>query len=69
MENALIGLILLLNLTIIGITIYGTVVAFRANVFLGIVCIFLSPLAFVVGISKLLFNYDIAQKIMEQFNK
>ncbi|GEM_PF-2961970 len=56
---------LLLALAVFAVTVYGLYLAFRANVIFGIIVIFVHPAPLIIGVVKLLFGVDLAQKIVK----
>ena len=62
-------LILALSFGLIGLSLYGIVLAFSASVLLGIAVLFIEPLPLVIGLVKVFAHIDLAHRIVEFFNK
>lgn len=50
-------------------TIHGLVLAFRASIILGIICLFISPAYLIFGLVKWFAGVDLAQLIVERFKE
>jgi hypothetical protein len=56
-------------LLILGGTFYGIYLGFSASVILGIIILFIEPLPLIFGLVQLFGHVNLAQKIVEWFNK
>ena len=65
--GAMMLIYLTLGLTMIGLSIYGMVLAFSASIVLGVVVLLIEPLPLIIGLVKLLTGINLAQKILELF--
>lgn len=66
-----IGILLavLMAFGVIGLSLYGLVLAFSASIILGVVTLFVEPLPLVIGLVKVFAHIDLAHRIVEFFNK
>jgi hypothetical protein len=58
-------LVALLGTAICGVAIYGLVLAFSASICLGIICLVAEPAPLIIGLAKLFWGVDLAQRVME----
>lgn len=67
----LIGIILYVSIVLglVGLSLYGLVVAFHASILLGFIALVVEPLPLVIGLCKVFAGLDIAVKIVEYFSK
>lgn len=61
-------LYLFLVLGIIGLSLYGLILGFKASILLGILILFVEPLPLAFGLCKVFAGIDIAQRIVEFFS-
>lgn len=64
--SALLATIALIGITaisFIGVSIYGLVLAFKAHVIIGIIALVVQPCPLIIGLVKIVADYDIAQRI------
>lgn len=54
-------------LGVIGLSIYGLILAFSANIFLGLLILIIEPLPLVFGFAMFFLDVNLAEKIMAQF--
>jgi hypothetical protein len=57
--------LLLVVLTGLGVSAYGLVLAFKASILLGFLCLFVEPSPLIFGLAMLIGGVNIPQKIVE----